>query len=285
MMPFRPSIAQTHLRSMKILLIGDSGQIGRLLPPALRAHEVRSLRRPAIDIRNRASVERAIREADPEAVVLAAGLANADVCEENPGDAYAVNVDGLRHVAEAARGRAFVSFSTDHVFDGRSGPYGEEDPTAPINVYGRTKAEGERIALTVHPRALIVRTTLVFAPGDRSFFSRLASAAEPVPCWTDHLATYTWGPMLADATVELLERGATGLWHVAGTDPLSRHAFALRVAARLGKDPSLYRPVPFREAPPRAPRPLRAGLKTDKARAFLRTQLLSTDEALALLPR
>ena len=271
---------------MKILLIGASGQVGSLLQPALRErHEVRALRRPDIEIRDPASVERAIRTADPDAVVLAAGLADADACEDRPGDAYAVNVDGLRNVAEAARGRAFVSFSTDHVFDGRSGPYGEEDPPAPINVYGRTKLEGERIARTVHPRAIIVRTTLVFAPGVRSFFNRLTTAVEPVPCWTDHWATYTWGPMLAEATAELLERGAAGLWHIAGTDVLSRHAFALRVAERFGKDPALFRPTSVREAPPRAPRPLRAGLRTDKARAFLRTQLLSTDEALALIPR
>lgn len=270
---------------MKILLIGESGQVGSLLKPALRTHAVRGVRRPEVDIRDRASVDRAVRDFEPDAVILAAGLANADVCEDNPGDAYAVNVDGLRNVAEASRGRGFVSFSTDHVFDGRSGPYAEETPPSPLSVYGRTKAEGERIALTVHPRALIVRTTLVFAPGDRSFFNRLVTAVDPVPCWTDHLATYTYGPMLADAAAELLERGATGVWHVAGTDVLSRHAFALRVAARWGKDPDLYRPVPFRQSPPRAPRPLRAGLRTDKAQAFLRTALLSTDQALALIPR
>ncbi|HYE98663.1 MAG TPA: SDR family oxidoreductase [Planctomycetota bacterium] len=270
---------------MKILLIGDSGQVGTLLKPAFGAHDVRGVHRPDIDLLDGASIERAVRENDPDAVVLAAGLANADLCEERPGDAYAVNVDGLRRVAEASRGRGFLSFSTDHVFDGRSGPYAEEDEPAPLSVYGRTKLEGERIALTVHPRALVVRTTLVFARGDRSFFSRLVTAVDPVPCWTDHFATYTYGPMLAEAATELLERGASGLWHVTGTDVLSRYEFALRVAARWGKDPALYRPVPFRQSPPRAPRPLRAGLRTDKAREFLRTKLLSTDEALTLIPR
>lgn len=285
MMPSRPADGQIRGAFVKILLIGDSGQVGTLLKPALRSHTVRPVRRPEVDLRDPASLARAVASFDPDAVILAAGLANADVCEDHPGDAYAVNVDGLRHAAEASRGRAFVSFSTDHVFDGRSGPYGEDEPPSPLSVYGRTKAEGERIALTVHPRALVVRTTLVFAPGDRSFFNRLVAATEPVPCWTDHTATYTYGPMLAEATTELLERGATGLWHVAGTDVLSRHAFALRVAARWGKDPALYRPVPVRDAAPRAPRPLRAGLRTEKARDFLRTRLLSTDEALALIPR
>ena len=160
---------------MKILLIGASGRVGSLLVPALRAHEVVPVRRPQVDLRDPDAVERAVREADPEAVILAAGMADADACEDRPGDAYAVNVDGLRRVAEASRGRAFVSFSTDHVFDGRNGPYSEEDAPAPLSVYGRTKLEGERIALTVNRRSLVVRTTLVFAPGDRSFFNRLVA--------------------------------------------------------------------------------------------------------------
>jgi dTDP-4-dehydrorhamnose reductase len=236
--------------------------------------------RPAVELRDRSSLERAVREADPDAVVLAAGLASADRCEDEPGEAYALNVDGARAAAEAARGRHFTLFSTDHVFDGRSGPYGEEDRPAPINVYGRTKLEAERIVAAIHPRALVVRTTLVFSPGDRSFFSTLVAAKEPVPCWTDHVGTYTWGPALAEGVGELLERGATGLWHLAGPDCLDRHAFALKVAAAFGKDPGLFRPTSIRESPPRAPRPLRAGLRTEKARRELRTRLPSVDDAL-----
>jgi dTDP-4-dehydrorhamnose reductase len=191
-----------------------------------------------------------------------------------------VNADGARAAAEASRGRGFVLFSTDHVFDGKAGPYGEEDRPDPINVYGRTKLEAERIVSTVHPAALVVRTTLVFAPGDRSFFNRLLAAREPVACWTDHAATWTWGPALAQATVELLERGAAGLWHLAGPELLDRHAFALKVAAAFGKDPSLFRPASIRDDPPRAPRPLRAGLRTEKARRELKTRFPSVDDAL-----
>jgi dTDP-4-dehydrorhamnose reductase len=266
----------------RVMVVGAGGEIGPLLLRAFSGHEVRGTRRPDVELRDPASVGRAIRDFDPEAVVLAAGLADPDRCEEHPGEAYAVNVDGTRAVAEACRGRHFSFLSTDQVFDGKAGPYREEDRAEPINVYGRTKLEAERIVLSVHPRSLVVRTTLVFhgGPGSRSFFSRLRDASSPVPCWTDHLGTYTYGPGLAEAMVEMVERGLTGLWHVAGPDLLDRHSFALRVARRFGKDPSLYRPVSIREAPPRAPRPLRAGLRSDKAGAVLRTRLPGVDEAL-----
>lgn len=267
---------------MRVSLIGSTGQIGGLLRRALSAHAVSAPPRARVDLRDPDSLRREVREADPEAVILAAGLANADACEDRPGEAYAVNVDGTRHAAEASRGRAFVLFSTDHVFDGKAGPYREEDAPNPLSVYGRTKLEAERIALAVNPRTLVVRTTLVYdyAPGGRNFFMKLLEAAAPVPCWTDHRATYTYGPDLAGAVVELLEAGRRGIWNVAGPEVMNRHEFALRVAARFGLDPSLYRPVSIRESPPRAPRPLRAGLRTDKARTALRTKLCTVDEAL-----
>jgi len=232
-------------------------------------------------------VERAVAAADPDAVILAAGLSSADACEDRPAEAYAVNVDGTRTAAEASRGRRFVFFSTDHIFDGRNGPYAEEDAPGPLNVYGRTKLEAERIVRAVHPAPIIVRTTLVYGdgPGGRSFFTRLLEAREPVPCWTDHAATYTYGPNLAEAVAELVAEGKAGTWHVAGPEMLNRHEFALRVAARFGLDPALFRPVRIREAPPRAPRPLRAGLRTGKARAGLQTKLLSADEGIALAYR
>ena len=265
---------------MKAVVLGASGQVGGHVLAALRKHEARGTSSRDADLRDARALERAIADAD--AVVNAAGLANADFCEDHPSEAYAVNVDGARRAAELAKDRLFVHFSTDHVFDGREGPYGEEDRPAPINVYGRTKLEAERIVLTVHPRALVVRTSLVFAPGDRSFFSKLLAASGPLPCWTDQVSTPSYGPNLAEAVVELLERGASGVWHVAGTDTLDRHAFALKVAARWGFEPGRLKPVPIRDAPPRAPRPLRAGLRVDKARAFLRTKLLSSDEALEI---
>jgi dTDP-4-dehydrorhamnose reductase len=267
---------------VKILVIGASGQVGRHVVQALPAQDVVAPPRAEADLRRPETLEKAIRDADPEAVNLAAAVANPDVCEEDPGLAYALNIDGARAAAEASRGRHFILLSTDHVFDGRSGPNAEDDAPAPINVYGRTKLEAERIVLTVHRRSAVARTSLVFAPGDRSFFSTLLRATAPVNCWTDQRSTPTWGPALGAALVELAQRGETGIWHLAGPDVLDRHAFALKVAKALGKDAGLFRPVTIREAPPRAPRPLQAGLRTDKARAALRTRFPDVDEALAL---
>ncbi len=265
---------------MRILLFGSTGHVGGLLLPALRAHDVRGLARSDVDLRDRAAAKKAVEDSAPDAVILAAGLANADFCEDHPGDAYAVNVDGARNVAEASRGRALVHFSTDHVFDGKNGPYSEADPVNPLSVYGRTKLESERVVRTVNPRSLVVRTSLVWSRAGRSFFASLLAAKEPVPCWKDHHGTFTYGPNFAEAVVELLEAGKTGLWNVAGPEGLDRHAFALKVAARAGLDPSLFKPVSIHDAPPRAPRPLRAGLRVEKAQAVLRTRLLGVDEAL-----
>jgi dTDP-4-dehydrorhamnose reductase len=267
---------------VKVLLLGASGQVGAHLVRAFSAHQVRGLSSRDVDLRDGPALERLVREADPELVVNAAGLANPDVCEERPSDAYAVNVDGARRAAEASKGRRFIQLSTDHVFDGREGPYGEDDRPAPINVYGRTKLEAERIVLTIHPAAAVARTALVFAPGDRSFFSKLIAASAPLPCWTDHVSTPTYGPNLAEAVVELAERGETGLWHLAGTESIDRLSFARKVAARFGLDPALFVGKALKEAAPRAPRPPRAGLRTDKARAALRTKLLSSDEGIEL---
>jgi dTDP-4-dehydrorhamnose reductase len=266
---------------VKVLVFGSTGQIGRLLLDALHGHDARGLSRADADIRDRDAVRKAIADSAPDAVVLAAGLASADVCEDRPGDAYAVNVDGARTVAEASRGRPFVHVSTDHVFDGKTGPYSEEDRPNPLSVYGRTKLESERIVFAVNPRSLVVRTSLVWSSTGRSFFVTLREARSPVSCWVDHFGSYTYGPNFAEAVVEMMERGLTGLWNVAGPSVLNRHEFALRVAAKYGLDPALFRPVPIQDAPPRAPRPLRAGLLVGKASAALRTRLLSTDEALA----
>jgi dTDP-4-dehydrorhamnose reductase len=267
---------------VKVLVLGGSGQVGAHLVRAFSSHQVRGLSSRDVDLRDGPALARLVAELDPEVVVNAAALANPDVCEERPSDAYAVNVDGARRAAEASKGRWFAQLSTDHVFDGREGPYAEDDRPAPINVYGRTKLEAERIVLTIHPRAAVVRTALVFAPGDRSFFSKMLSAASPLPCWTDHVGSPTYGPNLGEAVVELAERGETGLWHVAGTDWIDRLSFARKVAARFGLDPALFVGKTLREAAPRAPRPPRAGLRVDKARAALRTKLLSSDEGIEL---
>jgi dTDP-4-dehydrorhamnose reductase len=269
----------------RILLLGGRGQIGALLARAFPADDLRVVGRPEADLLDRASLDAAVRAHDPDAVVCAAGIADADRCEDRPEEAYAVNVDGARRAAEASRGRHFTIFSTDHVFDGREGPYAEDDRPGPLSVYGRTKLEMERVVLTVHPESLVVRTSLVFSRADRSFFARLIRTADPLPCWTDQFGTPTWGPMLAEAVVELVASRRRGLIHVAGAERLSRHAFALKVARRFGLDPARFRPCLLREAPPRAPRPLSAGLRTELARAELRTKILTLDEALEVAYR
>src|SRR5207249_4766553 len=102
----------------------------------------------AVDVRDAAAVERCIAAARADVIFLAVNVrGGVDRCEEDPDQAYAVNVEGTRYVAEgAAKHRArIVFYSSDYLFDGKAGPYTEGDPPNPINVYGRNKLEAEHI--------------------------------------------------------------------------------------------------------------------------------------------
>ncbi|MDO8339829.1 MAG: SDR family oxidoreductase, partial [Candidatus Burarchaeum sp.] len=163
---------------MRLLVVGASGQLGRALVEAALewdfevtgTYESRPENGPSaplqhfhLDMTDAKEVEAVFEKAKPDACVLAAAYTNVDGCETDPAKADRINVEGTRNVAEACKKRncLFVFISSDYVFDGKKGPYSEEDKPNPINHYGKTKLEGEKIAQGLKEH-LIVRTTVVF---------------------------------------------------------------------------------------------------------------------------
>jgi dTDP-4-dehydrorhamnose reductase len=220
-------------------------------------------------------------------VLCPAGLTHVDRCEEHPEEAFAVNRDGALHAARAARGAGagFVFFSTEYVFDGESGPYAEDDPARPLSQYGRSKWEGERTVLAEVPRAIVVRTTVVYGPDrqEKNFVYQLirnCRSGEPMRIPADQISSPTYNADLAAATVELCERDAHGVYHLAGDGILDRFAFARLACEVFGLDPSRLTPVATSSLGQKAPRPLKAGLLIAKARALLRTPLRSPEAGL-----
>jgi dTDP-4-dehydrorhamnose reductase len=274
---------------MRALVIGVSGQVGAMLLDVLRerGHEATgTYARHAVegawplDIRDAPAVEQAVALGKPDCVLCPAGLTFVDYCEDHPEEAFAVNRDGPLHVAQMAQrfGAGFVYFSTDYVFDGTHGPYDEDDLPRPLSAYGRSKLEGERAVLAAHGRAIVVRTTWVYGPDrqEKNFIYQLirnCRAGTPMRIPADQVSSPAYNLDLAAATVELAERGLGGIYHVAGGESLDRHAFARMACEVFGLDPAGVSPVTTAALGQKAPRPLRAGLRIDKARAGLATPL------------
>jgi dTDP-4-dehydrorhamnose reductase len=240
------------------------------------------------DLGDGRSVEQALVAFRAEAVLHAGALTDVDACERDPELAWRVNVGGTEQVARACRALSarLVAVSTDYVFDGTRGGYSEDDVPNPRGAYARTKRCGEEAALLLAADAAVARVAVVYSgrPGAKSTFATQVveklSRGEPVKAFSDQVVSPTLAENAAAMTLELLlEHGYRGILHTAGATALDRVEFAQRVARRFGLTGEI---VPVRTADVNllAPRPLRAGLRVDRATALLHAKPLSIDEAL-----
>jgi dTDP-4-dehydrorhamnose reductase len=281
---------------MRALVIGGSGQVGGALLRALaaRGHAATGTyaQHPAdglapLDLRVSPAVTAAITAAAPDWVLCPAGLTHVDHCEEHPADADALNRDAPLAAARAAAraGAGFVFFSTEYVFDGEQGPYAENDPARPLSAYGRSKWEGECAVLDGVARALVIRTTVVYGPDrqEKNFVYQLirnCRGGQGMRVPADQVSSPTYNADLADAVVELCERDARGVYHLAGDAVLDRFALARLACEVFGLDAARVTPVTTASLGQKAARPLNAGLRIEKARAVLRTPLRGPREGL-----
>jgi dTDP-4-dehydrorhamnose reductase len=240
------------------------------------------------DLGDGRSVEAALVQFRPEAVLHAGAATNVDACEGDPALAWRVNVGGTEQVARAcaALGARLVAVSTDYVFDGEAGPYGEDDVPNPRGVYARTKRCGEEAALILAPDCAVARVAVVYSgrPGARPTYATQIvdklSRGEVVKAFSDqHVSTTLASAGAARCLELLLETGYRGVLHASDATVLDRVDFARRVARRFGLTGEIQ-PVRTADVKLPAPRPLRAGLRVDRAAALLRNEPLPIEEAL-----
>jgi dTDP-4-dehydrorhamnose reductase len=272
------------------LVIGASGQVGAHLVRAASeagcetggtyyAQPVAGLLQ--LDIRSWPAVHSLLTQVRPAVVYLPASLTNVDYCELHPEESYAINVLGACHVARCTRaiGAKLVYFSSDYVFDGKAGPYREDDPANPLCAYGRQKVMAEHYIATNVPDYLIVRTTVVYGweQQGKNFVCRLADtlkAGRVLRVPTDQIGSPVYAPNLAQAVVELALADAQGIYHVAGPQRVSRYEFACEAARVFRLEESLIQGVVTSELGQPAPRPLDAGMVVEKAAAELAVPLM-----------
>jgi dTDP-4-dehydrorhamnose reductase len=273
-----------------VLITGATGTLGGAFARLCEARGLsyRLLTRQEMDIADAASVNRVLEEADPWAVVNAAGYVRVDDAEREPELCIRENTEGPSVLAAAcaARGVQLLTFSSDLVFDGegRAEPYVESDPVSPLGVYGRSKAEAERRVLEACPAALVVRTSAFFGPWDEYNFVTVALRAlargEEFEAADDYVVSPTYVPDLVHASLDLLIDGERGLWHLSNAGAVTWAEFARRAAALAGLDAESVVPRPLSHFPLAARRPAYSALTSERG-ALLRP----LDEALACYVR
>jgi dTDP-4-dehydrorhamnose reductase len=198
---------------LKILLTGKNGQVGydlqQFLPPL---GEVVALDRQELDLSQPDQIRKVIRRIQPSVIINAAAYTAVDQSEKEESLAHAINAGAPATMAEEAKkiGAALVHYSTDYVFDGtKSIPYEENDPTNPVNAYGRTKLAGEQAIRSSGVNHLIFRTAWVYSTRGKNFLLtilRLATQREELRIVSDQTGAPTWSREIALATTQVLQR-------------------------------------------------------------------------------
>jgi dTDP-4-dehydrorhamnose reductase len=199
-----------------------------------------ALDRAQADIGDAAAVRAAIAQARPALVVNAAAYTKVDLAETESQTAFRVNADGAGIVAEACAGTPLVHISTDYVFDGtKASPYVEDDPIAPVNVYGQSKAAGERAVREANPRHVILRSSWIFGEFGHNFLKtmlRLAATREELRVVADQHGSPTSTRDIANAILALAPRltageDVWGTYHFTASGTTTWHGFASRIVA------------------------------------------------------
>ncbi|MCS6981842.1 MAG: SDR family oxidoreductase [Flavobacteriales bacterium] len=269
---------------MKVLVIGASGLVGgeclRIFSaepgfqvagsyfsfPLPALHQIDTLQPDALD---RWAEEHFL----PDLLIQCGALTHVDRCEQYPEESFRLTVQAHRNILAFCKrhGVRMVAFSTDYVFDGRSGPYREEDPVHPLSVYGRHKLIVEEETLEAEPRHLVLRITNVYGREIRgkNFVARLLwqiKQNKPITLRlpVDQYSTPTCAADIAAAALLLVKEGQSGIFHIAGTDYMNRVELALTVLRICGYTNYDLEALPTHKLGQPAPRPLFGGLIAHK---------------------
>lgn len=222
----------------RIAIIGSNGQIGRELVNRLHKHDLILFTRKELDITNFEVTRHNLKNINPDVVINTAAYHKVDECERNSEMAYFVNASAVKNLADICNdcNICLVHFSSDYVFDGNKGkPYTEDDIPNPLNIYGKSKLEGENYARHVR-RHLLIRTSYVFGIGGSSqkrtnLVETLLNAGMKgeVKAVNDHFFSPTYARDLAEKIGELLEKDNYGLYHLTNSGECSVYNFARKI--------------------------------------------------------
>jgi dTDP-4-dehydrorhamnose reductase len=224
---------------MKVMITGSGGQLGWALHESLTTHDLITLTHSDLDITSFSEVREAVIGHRPEIVINAAAYTSVDRAEMDRESAYRVNAAGAGNLAVVAAERQIplLTISSDYVFDGLAGrPYHEFDCPNPLSVYGKSKLAGEEAVTSLNPRHYIVRTAWLYHTIGNNFPRTMLAQADrqEVRVVDDQYGSPTYAPHLARAIAELIETGAFGTYHLAGSGEASWFELTKRLYQLMG---------------------------------------------------
>jgi len=245
------------------------------------------------DIKSRENIKKVIYDYCPDFVVHAAAFTNVDLSEKMREEAWKINVKGVEYVAEAARAidAQIIHISTDYIFDGKNGPYHENDLPNPIGYYGRTKLASENALKISGTLFTILRTNVLygFARNSRPDFVRWVinslTKKERIRIVKDQINNPTFIDDLVQAINKIIEFKKTGIYNIGGKEFLSRLEFTNRIADYFKLNRNLITPITTEELNQPARRPLKSGLWTLKAETELGYKPHSISESLMVMKK
>jgi dTDP-4-dehydrorhamnose reductase len=241
------------------------------------------------DLTELGKIKPAIDDFAPELIFNCAGMTDVDECEIKRELTYRINVGIVENLSQTKFGK-IIHISSDYVFNGENGPYGETDPTDPLGWYGQTKLQSEKLLSGSDRKHIIIRTNVLFGTGQDirpNFITWLIDnlkQGQHLQVVTDQFNNPIHAGNFAEAAMEIAAGDFTGIIHIAGSDYLSRYEIAVETAAYFGFDPELIEPITSDQLRQPARRPLKGGLKIARAQRLLKTRLLRFQEGLSLLP-
>jgi dTDP-4-dehydrorhamnose reductase len=291
----------------RILVVGSNGLLGQKMAEQLLrgtastviltsvedapVREIETAPYRKMDITSHKEVRDLVVDVRPDVIVNCAAMTNVDACETERELAWKINASGVEYLAEAAKKQnAFLAHvSSDYVFDGKNGPYAEDDRPEPLSYYGKTKLAAENAVRSVGVRSVIARTMVLYghAPGVKANFAlwlvQSLQARQTVRIVDDQIGNPTLVDDLAYGLLRAVELEKTGIYNIAGRDIVSRFEFAVRLARVFGLDESLITPIKTASLKQPAARPLKSGLITLKAEVELGFKPSSIEHGLEVL--
>ncbi|MEP6508551.1 MAG: SDR family oxidoreductase [Gemmatimonadales bacterium] len=238
------------------------------------------------DLTDRARVREMIASVRPTWVLNCAALANLEECESDPSKARAANVTAPANLAAACNefGARLAHISTDSVFDGTRGHYSEDDVPSPLNVYARSKLDGERAVREAMPGALVVRTNFIGLPVNRGgglgdWIASSIEAGSPIKGFDDVIFSPLLATTLAHLLFDMMDASLMGLFHLGANDCMSKYEFAIAIARELGTLEARIERASLSDQPMAVRRPLDTSLSSKRAENALARQMPTVLEA------